>query len=239
MSIGIIVDTSPSMTQTTTREVGEPKKITDAISRFIELGNEKNEYFLAEFDSTFRLLSDWTDGKSLMASKPSITSQGKTTVLYDACTAAVDKLTSGHYEKRVLILFSDGLDGESKTKYGKLRDSLRRSDVLLYGVGPRLIFGNLPIPLTIFIKEGSQVLGELADTTGGKAFIPETSSQFVHVVEQIAIELRHQYWIGFHVPEAAQPNQWRRVKVKVTAPPAAPIEFKKLTVRARQGYYTG
>ena len=110
MSIGILIDTSGSMQQPEAREVARAEPISGALQRFLELGNPDNEYFVASFDAGFRMLSDWQNAKGLIANKPVIAQEKKETALYDACFAALDRLGSGRYQKRALILFSDGLD---------------------------------------------------------------------------------------------------------------------------------
>jgi Ca-activated chloride channel family protein len=53
------------------------------------------------------------------------------------------------------------------------------------------------------------------------------------IFERIAIELRHQYAIGY-TPKDFQPDgKWRKVKVKVKPRRGLP----RLTVRSREGYY--
>lgn len=237
MSIGILVDTSGSMQMPDVREIARPKPISEAIQRFLQLGNEENEYFLASFDVNFRELTDWVSSKHFRANMPVIAQEKKGTALHDALLAALAKLKTGRHQKRVLLLFSDGIDGVSTHKYSELKGNLRDSDVIVYAVGPRQVFGSPFWPIKIVMKEGERVLAELTSMTGGVGFVPENKNEFDRVVEQIAIELRHQYRIGFSANQTASPNKWHRLNVKVTAPVNAPKELSKLTVRARQGYY--
>jgi Ca-activated chloride channel family protein len=53
------------------------------------------------------------------------------------------------------------------------------------------------------------------------------------IFEQIALELRHQYSIGYKPDQFVNDGKWHRVKVKVTAPRGLP----RLFVRAKEGYY--
>src|SRR5712671_5695204 len=83
VSIGILIDTSGSMQFFENREISRPEPIGEAISRFLELSNAGNEYFLMAFDKTPRFLTDWMSGQALLAQKPVIAQQKLDTALYD------------------------------------------------------------------------------------------------------------------------------------------------------------
>jgi Ca-activated chloride channel family protein len=51
--------------------------------------------------------------------------------------------------------------------------------------------------------------------------------------DRIALELRHQYTIGYTPKDFKPDGKWRKVKVKVKPPRGLP----RLTVRTRDGYY--
>ncbi len=241
MSIGILVDTSSSMQQPEAKEVARPKPIGEAVVRFLELANTENEYFLMAFDESPRVLVDWNKAKELSNQKITMTEAKKMTALYDSCFAAIEKLKDAHRAKRALILFSDGLDSTSKRRYLELRRLLRGTDVVLYAIAPRISYNRSDI-LALFgsalNREGQEVLVELAQITGGAVFYPENKEQLNRVVDQIAIETRHQYRIGFQAGTAGVADKWHRIRVKVEPPLAAPSEFRKLTVRTRQGFYS-
>jgi Ca-activated chloride channel homolog len=79
------------------------------------------------------------------------------------------------------------------------------------------------------------VLSELAAQSGGEALFPEGADEVVYAAERIAVELRHQYVVGFSPGEAGDGRaEWRKVKIKVT-PPSKKI--KGATARSRAGYF--
>lgn len=124
VSIGILIDTSGSMQLFENREIARPGPIGETISRFLELSNASNEYFLMAFDKTPRFLTDWTSGQALLAQKTDIARQGNDTSFYDACFAAIEKLQTSHYSKRALILITDGVDNISRHTFKQLRVEL-------------------------------------------------------------------------------------------------------------------
>lgn len=234
MSIGIVIDTSRSVQLSQVKESAIWKAIGDALSRFFQLSNTSNEYFLMSFDKSPRLLADWQNGQALLAQKVDIGPPGYATALYDGCFAAIEKLQSAHYSNRVLILISDGQDNLSKHTFNQLRDSLKDSELVMYGIG--LTQGS-DIGSSLGM-EGAGIMEELAETTGGEARFAADERQLAKVVELLAVQLRHQYRIGFRVDKSGPAHKWHRLKLKVNSRPDAPKEFSKLTVRTRQGYYS-
>ena len=83
------------------------------------------------------------------------------------------------------------------------------------------------------VVDGRLVLQELAAATGGKAFSPNSQSAMSDAFERIALELRHQYSIGYRPENNVTDAKWHRLKVKVTPPQGFPRVF----VRSREGYY--
>ena len=233
LSIGVLIDTSESMRLFETRETTRAKPLGEAISHLLQLGNANNEYFLASFDKVPRFLTDWKNPTELLAQKTDIIEANRDTALYDACLAALEKLTTAHHARRVLILISDGQDNVSHQTFVSLRQRLRDSDISLYAVGP---VGPSDIGSSLGL-EGAGILAELVETTGGEAFFPKNKKQLDAVMEQIALELRHKYRLGFRSDKAEASNKWHRLKVKIKLPPNSPAEFSKVIVRTRQGYY--
>ena len=81
--------------------------------------------------------------------------------------------------------------------------------------------------------QGQAFLDEISNVTGGRSFYPESDVEMDEIFERIALELRHQYSIGYTPKDFVPNGKWRKVKVKVKRPRGLP----RLTVRARDGYY--
>ncbi len=106
---------------------------------------------------------------------------------------------------------------------------MKESDVVTYAVGI-ISAGDMGSQLGM---QGQAFLDELTSVTGGKSFYPTSDVEMDEIFERIALELRHQYSIGY-TPSDFQPDgKWRKVKVKVKPPRGLP----RLTVRGREGYY--
>jgi Ca-activated chloride channel family protein len=223
VSVGVIFDVSGSMSGDKVR------RARDALSKFIQTSHDSDEYFLIAFNSRAQLLLDRTrDGDSIL-NKLTFVETKSQTALYDACYLGVEKVQRGHHPKRALLLISDGQDNNSRYTFNELRKLLKESDVTLYAVG--ILSGS--DAGSAMGMEGQGILDELAGVSGGKAFFPRSAAEMDDIFEQIALELRHQYSIGYKPESFVNDGKWHRVKVKVTSPRGLP----KLFTRYKEGYY--
>ncbi len=223
VSIGILFDVSSSMSG---EKIGKARK---ALARFINTSHPSDEYFLIAFNSRAQLLLDRTrDGESVLQ-KLTLVQPKNNTALYDACYLGIEKVTSGTRQKKALLIISDGQDNASRYNFGEVRRLLKESDVTVYAVG--ILDGRDSASADGL--QGQAFLDELTSVTGGKAFYPQTDVELDEIFERIALELRHQYSIGF-TPNNFEPDgKWHKVKTKVKPPRGLP----RLTVRGREGYY--
>lgn len=223
VSVGVIFDVSGSMSG------DKVKRARDALSKFIQTSHNSDEYFLIAFNSRAQLLLDRTrDGNSVL-DKLTFVNTKDNTALYDACYLGVEKVQRGAHPKRALLLISDGQDNNSRYTFNELRRLLKESDVVLYGIG---ILGGGDAGSALGM-EGQGILDELASVSGGKAFFPRSAAEMDDIFEQIALELRHQYSIGYKPSNFSNDGRWHKVKVKVTPPRGLP----RLFVRTKEGYY--
>ena len=223
VSISILFDVSGSMS-------GEKiLKAKNALSRFINTSHPRDEYTLIGFNKRPQLLMDRTrDGEALL-NKLTLVKPRNNTALYDAVYTGVEHVTRGAHQKKALLIISDGQDNASRYSFKEVRRLLKESDVTIYSVG---IIGGRDSGSAIGIQ-GQAFLDELSSVTGGKSFYPRSTVEMDEIFERIALELRHQYAIGY-TPDDFVPNgKWHKVKVKVKPPRGLP----RLTVRSRKGYY--
>lgn len=222
LSVGIIFDVSGSMS-------GQKiQRAREALSKFIETSHPRDEYFLVGVSSKAELLMDRTRDSGALLDKLSFVEAKGQTALYDAAYLGLEKVMRGIHPKRALIIISDGQDNNSRYSFGQLSRFLKESDVLIYAVGtPGPMFGN---QLDVY---GKLLLSELASSSGGSAFFSERGAEMMEAFERIALDLRHQYSIGYRPSNFVSNGKWHRVKVRVTPPAGS----KRLFVRSREGYF--
>ena len=223
VSVGVIFDVSGSMSG------DKVKRSREALSKFIQTSHNMDEYFLIAFNSRAQLLLDKTRDGNAVLDKLTFVQTRNNTALYDACYLGVEKVQRGAHPKRALLLISDGQDNNSRYTFNELRRLLKESDVTLYGIG---ILGGSDAGSSMGM-EGQGILDELASVSGGKAFFPRSNAEMDDIFEQIALELRHQYSIGYRPVNFANDGRWHKIKVRVTPPRGLP----RLFVRSKEGYY--
>lgn len=223
VSVGIVFDVSGSMS-------GEKIiKARKALERFINTSHPSDEYFLIAFNSRAQLLMDRTRDGEAVLNKLTLVQPKNNTALYDAAYLGVERVTRGTHQKKAVLIISDGQDNSSRYNFKEVRRLLKESDVTIYSVG--IMDGRDAGSMEGM--QGQAFLDELSSVTGGKSFYPSTNVEMDEIFERIALELRHQYSIGY-TPKNFQPDgKWHKVKVKVKPPRGLP----RLTVRSREGYY--
>ena len=223
VSIGILFDVSGSMNG---EKIAKARK---ALERFIGTSHPSDEYFLIAFNNRAQLLLDRTrDGESVLQ-KLTLVEPRQNTALYDAVYLGTEKVTRGSHQKKAMLIISDGQDNSSRYNFGEVRRLLKESDVVTYGVG---IMDGRDAGSMIGMQ-GQAFLDELTSVTGGKSFYPQTDVEMDEIFERIALELRHQYSVGFTPKDFEPDGKWHKTKVKVKPPRGLP----RLTVRSREGYY--
>jgi Ca-activated chloride channel family protein len=219
-SIGIVYDISGSMGS------GKIIRSRRALERFMLTSHPSDEYSLITFNDKVRLLADRTRDHNEVLDKLSMLKPGGNTAFYDGVYLGVDRVMRGSHAKRAVLVISDGQDNSSRYSFGEMRRFLKEADVIIYAIG---------------ISDGSALddagqgfLKQLSEATGGRAFFPGLSDgSFDEICERIALELRHQYSIGYLPTDFRQDGKWRSLKAKVARLRGMP----RLSVRARKGYY--
>jgi Ca-activated chloride channel family protein len=223
VSVGILFDVSGSMSG---EKIGKARK---ALERFINTSHPSDEYFLIGFNNRAQLLLDRSrDGDAVLQRLTLVQTKGNT-ALYDACYLGVERVTRGTRQKKAMLIISDGQDNASRYNFGEVRRLMKEADVTVYAVG--IMDGRDAGSITGM--QGQAFLDELTSVTGGKAFYPQTDVEMDEIFERIALELRHQYSVGFTPKDFNPDGKWHKTKVKVKPPRG----ISRLTVRTREGYY--
>jgi Ca-activated chloride channel family protein len=219
VTVGLIVDHSRSMGPKLA-EVGE------AVSAFAQSSNPQDEMFVVDFNDNVSV--ELLDGKpftndayELAKAVSAIRARGRT-ALYDAVAEGLLHLQLGQWDKRALIIVSDGGDNASQQKYSRILALAQRSQVVIYSVG--LADGDE--------EENPDVLRRLSKATGGTAFFPASLQGVADISRRIARDLREQYTLGFVPEKTGSADSFRQLTVKVSAP-----GHGKLRVRTRPGYF--
>ena len=222
VSVGIIFDVSGSMK-------GKLDRAREALKAFVQTSHDQDDFFLVGFNQRANLVAEFTDGESLINKLMLIDPKGQT-ALYDASYLGLEKVKQGRHQKRAILLISDGQDNASRYTYGELRKMLKEANVQIYSIGIVEMGGGAGGSLDL---QGQGILEEVSQTTGGKAFFPRSAAELEDATTRIALELRHQYSIGYLPTNEKRDGKWRKISVKVNPPRGLP----RLNVRSKEGYY--
>ncbi len=221
VSLGVIFDTSGSMSS----KIGRAR---EAVVEFLKTANPEDEFFMIAFSDEPQQLSDFTNSVEDIQGRLLYTVPKGRTALLDAIYLGIEKMRQAKYQKKALLIISDGGDNRSRYTEGEIRNLVKEADVLIYAIG---IYDNY-FP-TEEERLGPQLLDDIAQITGGRAFTVENPNDLEDVAKKIGIELRNQYVLGYRPKNFAHDGKWHKVNVKLVLPKGLP----PLQVHAKMGYY--
>jgi Ca-activated chloride channel family protein len=221
VSLGVVYDVSGSMKERITRSL-------KALRRFFDTAHEDDDIFLMAFNERAQLVQDFTTSADQILGHLMLVSPRRSTALYNAMYLAVEKIKEGRHPKRALLVISDGEDNNSRYSYKELRNRVKEADVQIYAIG-------ITDPASDSLAGyGRGVLEEVSRMTGGRAFFPNAYNEpeLVEICTRIALELRHQYTIGFYPTDVTNTSQWHKVKIRLNPPKG----LGRLTLSYRDAY---
>jgi Ca-activated chloride channel family protein len=221
VTIGIVFDLSGSMTS----KFGRARK---ALSEFLRTSNPADEFFVVGFNDKPAVIVDYTSDVDDVEARMVMLKPENRTALIDAVYLGIDKLKEAKYERKALLIISDGGDNRSRYTQGELRRVVRESDVQIYSIG---IFDTYAS--TSEEELGPVLLSDISEMTGGRMFKVSDVGDMEDIAARISAELRNQYVIGYRPSDMKKDGNWRKLKVRLVPPPGLP----SLTVHFRQGYY--
>jgi Ca-activated chloride channel family protein len=145
------------------------------------------------------------------------------TALYDAVAVALEQLKRGKWDKKVLIVISDGGDNASRHKLAEILSMVNQSSAIIYTMG---IFDENDD------DRNPRMLKQLSKISGGEAFFPESLEQILPICQQIAHDIRNQYTITYAPTNRKSDGTYRAIEVKARKTSTR----GRLTVSTRAGY---
>jgi Ca-activated chloride channel homolog len=221
VTIGIVFDLSGSMSSKFVRA-------RKALSEFLRTSNPLDEFFVVGFNDRPAVIVDYTSDVDDVEARMVMLKPENRTALIDAVYLGVNKLRQAKYERKALLIISDGGDNRSRYTENELRRVVRESDVQIYSIG---IFDQYAP--TTEEQLGPVLLTDMCDMTGGRMFRVMDIAELGDIASRISAELRNEYVIGYRPSEVKQDGNWRKLKIRLVPPPGLP----PLTVHNRQGYY--
>lgn len=220
VSIGLVIDNSGSMRE-------KRLQVNAAALEFVKASNPQDEVFVVNFNDESYIDQDFTsDIDRLQDALQRIDTRGGT-ALYDATSLSLDHLVKAgnkEYNKRALLIITDGEDTSSRMDLEILVRKLQSSDVTIYGIGL------LSEEERRAAKRAERHLRTLTRPTGGPAYFPASFDEVEPLVKRIAADIRNQYIIEYNRPTGKGAG-YRRIRIDLKGP------ARSNKVRHRPGYY--
>ena len=221
VSVGAIFDVSGSM-------AGKIDRAREAVLEFFKIANPQDEFFMIAFADKPEEVTDFTQSVEDIEGRLLYTVPKGRTALLDAIYLSLHKMSQARYEKKALLIISDGGDNHSRYTESEIKNLVKESDVQIYAIG--LYDHYFP---TEEERLGPQLLTDITELTGGRAFSIDNPNDLADVASKIGIELRNQYVLGYRPTKPANDGKWHKIRVKLVPPKGLP----PLQVHAKAGYY--
>ncbi len=221
VSIGIIFDLSGSMSD----KLNRARK---SLIQFLQTSNPQDEFFVIGFNDRPALVEDFTSNVDNIEARLLSVQSGHRTALLDAIYFGLNKMKQARYQRKALLVVSDGGDNHSRFTEGEVRSMVRESDVQIYAIGIFDVYA-----ATREEQQGPILLHDISAETGGQLFRVDDVGEMGDIAAKISAELRNEYVLGYTPGNTKRDGKWRKLKVKLDPPPGLP----QLSVHARTGYY--
>jgi Ca-activated chloride channel family protein len=224
LSVALVIDVSGSMLEKLNR-------LKAAVTTFMLASNPQDETAIVTFGEEVFLEQDLNGDTANLNRAFTDLPSNRGTAFYDAVYLAARYLQhSGFYEKKVLLVVSDGEDNKSKYDLRQVLKAVGESKIIVYTVG---LLSSDSFPYGVNGTTPKKSLQQLAEVTGGAFFFPKSVNQVEEICTRIARDLRNQYTIGYRPSNPNLDGSWRKIVVRLDPPKNTP----SVKVRTKQGYY--
>ena len=214
ISIGILLDSSGSMKN----DKLELARL--AVSEFFANSNREDEYFVVTYSTTPELFTHTTQSVEHIERQLATLVPKGTTPLLDAIYLGLTELKSARYQRRALLVISDGGDNNSRYKTKEIRRMVQECDAQIYAIG---VFS----PLTIVLDDlrSKMLLKTIAEATGGRAVFVSSATMLPAAAASFSRELRNQYLLGYSPLKLQRDGKLHRITVKLETKMSYPVQL--------------
>jgi len=213
ISIGVLIDRSGSLQDKLRQSLQTVRGIAATLS-------PADEMFVMTFDSRVDMKQRFTSNpEEIQRALRDIHAHGETAV-YDAIAAGLREMQSAKYEKRILLLVTDGFDSKSKITAAQAEDLLQHSNVLLYAIGIDDDTNDQTIRRRARYHIYDYMLTKLSNAGRGRLIRLYTGRNYDLglLAQRVLGELHQEYNLGYYPAIGPGDESARNVEVHVTKP---------------------
>jgi len=215
ISVVVMLDTSGSMT-------GSISLLKEAAEQFLLRLLPADQGRVGAFNDKIQISARFTNDRDELIGDVKELDFGNGTRLWDAVLMSLDEL-KGVEGRRVVLVFTDGEDTESRTRFGTTVDRARMDEAMVYAIGLESNYFN---GQRMVRSEPDGGLRKIADETGGGYFELKKTADLAPTFTRVAQELHAQYVMGF-TPTVLD-GKVHKLSVRIKNP--------GMTARARRSY---
>ena len=215
INVVVMLDTSGSMTLTI-------ELLKQAAEQFLIRLLPEDKARVGAFNDKIQFNARWSNDRDQLITDTKNLDYGNGTRLWDAVGASLDELKAVDGRK-VILIFTDGDDTESRLRLGTVMDRARAEGVMIYAIGLESNYFNGQRMVRTAPDSG---LRKIADETGGGYFELKKSADLAPTFTRVAQELHAQYVMGFS--PTVLDGKIHKLAVRVKKP--------GMTARARRSY---
>lgn len=215
INVVVMLDTSGSMTLTI-------DLLKRAAEQFLIRLLPEDKGRVGAFNDKIQMNSRFTNDRDELVSSVKDLDFGNSTRLWDAIAASLDELKNIE-GRRVVLVFTDGDDTDSRTGLGTVIERARTEETMVYAIGLESAYS---VGGRMIRTKPDRGLKRLAEETGGGYFELDKASDLAPTFTHVAYELHSQYVMGFTPTQLD--NKVHKLAVKMKQP--------GMTARARRSY---
>ena len=231
LTMSFLVDTSYSMHE----KVEGMTRIdvaVDAADQIMNQVNDKDQIELIDFNEKTNVIVPFTtELESVWNQFDKLKFQEKNTAMYDSVIYALNRIKdkSG---RRILVIFSDGMDTSSKSVEEDAIQAIHDSDTTIIAffseIAGRnfLAAGDRNSMNDVRAEAGEDILRNFADISGGAFFSFRKEEELQKALENFRAFVKSQYTLAYTPP--AGKSGWRKLKVE--------CKRKGVHLNYREGY---
>ena len=221
ISLVVVLDASASMAS----KIEEARK---AFTELVSTSNPQDDFSLIVIGDEPRVAVHFDEPASGILEAAEGLQPDGATALWDGMYLGIKELKNSHYQKKAMVVISDGGDNHSRYTEPELKSLLKEADVEVYAIG---IFDRYATRLEE--RKGPLQLDEVTSITGGRVLSAHDAAERSRVVTQINHELRNQYVLGYYPSQRTPDGKWRQLKVRLVGW-ASQATYR---LYAKKGYY--
>jgi len=218
----LLLDASASMLEELTRDMRKADIAKNAALEFIDRIRKEDKCGIITiedyaYQSSAFPADIFAIKKELLFFEP----QQKNTALYDAIYLAAETLKSYKTERKVIVIFSDGLDSASRVKYEEAMNAVIARDISIYGYVTAKLSDSTAL-------RGYATLEILSKESGGKIIAPSTIGETAKKAKELENELFNVYSIAYEPPKLQKRGKYHKIEVA--------LKTKGATLRYKRAY---